>query len=850
MDLQGQGFHLRRLGISAALIAASAAFTASAETDVTVSFDGWNKGPEWVMPFGAGDLSAMASVVSNAVEIHLSKTDYLAEANPDNSMKGLQLLSPGHVTLAFEGLATTDFTSFRQTLDPKAGTVSVAIGTKSGSIECMMYGDRGSGALVCDVDDRRKDRGEMNAVYSIWRSGRGLIPEYRVFTDVKNGSVLISCGERSREAVLKTTREGRRAALAKWWADFWSKGYVILSGDEKAEYLTRLWWVNMYSYASVGYGPVPPKFNGGAGLVEGDRRHWGKDLWYQNTREMIWPMCVAGHPEFAKAILDFYDSCYENVLLNTPKRYPEMKGTEALVLPETMPFLDSKKYTPPAAPAPDVKRPYREPTDAERAASRAKRLARPAAHTSHVFSSGVELVQQMIEYVRFTGDRSYLPVIARWLRGVTAAYLVLLEREADGKWHVHATNVNETWWVKDDSTVDLAAARFVLFQTVAHGKEFGYPDDLIAAAKERLENLAPHPTADKVIWGKRPLFDVEGVVPGDRIFLPCAFKSGDKRNNSENNEMYLVFPFAMCESGDMREIALRTFPESFGSDCHCYGWNPESVVAARLCLTNAADCVYNHAFETAKWPYGGGKSPSQPLYKGALVEEAPYFDGTCVTLTGIQELLLQSHPAEPSADFFRGGEVTVLPCKLPPNWKVRFRLRARGGRMIEYPETSRSAAKAKTELGAPFRDGAVLQRDHEIRIWGTSSPGEKVKVSFGEHTAETTADAKGCWRVALESLPASKTPRVLKANEAEAKDVLVGEVWLCSGQSNAAQPLWDGCPRNRDYGYGWIKDNSPTLKNWKKGKSILEFNDVEAWYIYNPDWSLALGPFHVDCTEP
>ena len=676
MDLQGQGLHLRRHGISAALIAASAAFTASAETDVTVSFDRWNSGDEYVMPVGAGDFSAMVSVVTNALELHLSKTDYFAEG---------ELLSPGHVTIAFEGLSTNGFTSFKQTLDPENGLVTVAIGTKTGRIDCTLYGDRASGALVCDVDDTRTDRIPAKPCYSVWRTGKGLIDAYKVFTDVKDGSILISCGKTSRAAVLKTTRESRRAALAKGWADFWEKGYVILEGDEKAEKLTRWWWINMYGYASVGYGPVPPKFNGGAGLVQGDRRHWGKNLWWNNTREMIWPMCAAGHPEFAKAILDYYDDAFGNILLHTPKWFPEMAGTGAVVVEETMKLEENPYFSKTNPPPPDVTRPYREPTAAERAKSLDIRRARGNAYTTHVYSSGVEYLQQLIDYVRFTGDRTCLPKIARWLRGVTEAYVVLLEKEGDGKWHLHNTNVNESWWKVDDSIVDLAAAKFAFFQTVAHGAEFGFPANLIAAAKERLENLAPFPTAEKVENCATNRLITASVIPGDRIFTACRLAPGVAKKADANNETYLVMPFAMCETGDMYRRAAATAAETFDADCHEYGWPQTSVVAARLRLDDAWKKVWNHAEATQKWPYGGGKSPSLKLYKGAQVEEAPYLDGSGVTMTGIQELLLQSHPAEPSADFFRGGEVTVLPCKLPPNWKVRFRLRARGGRMIEYP---------------------------------------------------------------------------------------------------------------------------------------------------------------------
>lgn len=670
--------------------AALAAVPGFSDVDRTVTFDRPNRGPEWVMPVGAGDFGAMVSVVSNAVELHLSKTDYLAEANPDNRMKGLQLLSPGHVSLVFGNLKTNDLTSFRQTLDPVAGTVTVTFATPSGEITSVIYGERSSGALAVDVSDSRPDRAPARAVYTLWRTGKGVIPEYRVFTDIQGDpsssaySLLVSCGTAARAAAAKTSAAARRDTRARWWRSFWEKGWLLMEGDPKAEYLTRLWWINMYAYAGVGYGPVPPKFNGGTGLVIGDCRHWGKDLWYQNTRELMWPMCVAGHPEFAKGILDFYDECFENVFANTPKRYPEFAGSEAVVLPETMPFLDNGRYTPPKTAAPDVRRPYREPTDAERRASRARRLKRGASHVSHVYSSGAELVQQMIEYVRFTGDRSYLPKIARWLRGAAELYLMLLERGEDGLWHVHASHVNESWWRVDDGIVDLAAARFVLFQTVAHGKSFGYPGNLVAAAKTRLDALAPYPTAERIEWGRRKFIDVKRVTAGTRIFTPCVLKDGMSKNNFENNELYLVYPFAMCESGELRARMLRTYPESYDSDCGNYGWSAVSVGAVRLGLPKAAEYVYNHAAATAQWPYGGGKSPSLPLYRGAKVEEAPYLDGTGVTLTGIQELLLQSHPAEPSADLFRGGKIRRLP-GVPAGWRVRFRLHARGGKVVEYP---------------------------------------------------------------------------------------------------------------------------------------------------------------------
>lgn len=99
------------------------------------------------------------------------------------------------------------------------------------------------------------------------------------------------------------------------------------------------------------------------------------------------------------------------------------------------------------------------------------------------------------------------------------------------------------------------------------------------------------------------------------------------------------------------------------------------------------------------------------------------------------------------------------------------------------------------ELASPFADGMVLQRDMEVPVWGTASAGEAVTVSFGGTQVKTVAAADGSWKVKLPKMAASKESRTLKANEAEIKDVLVGEVWFCAGQSNTELPLVGGSPR-------------------------------------------------------
>jgi hypothetical protein len=96
---------------------------------------------------------------------------------------------------------------------------------------------------------------------------------------------------------------------------------------------------------------------------------------------------------------------------------------------------------------------------------------------------------------------------------------------------------------------------------------------------------------------------------------------------------------------------------------------------------------------------------------------------------------------------------------------------------------------AKVEVPSIFGDNMILQRELLVPIWGTASPGEKVLVSFDNQTVETTADKQGKWMVKLKPLKTSRTERKLTikgSNTITFEGVLVGEVWLCSGQSNMA----------------------------------------------------------------
>jgi sialate O-acetylesterase len=124
-----------------------------------------------------------------------------------------------------------------------------------------------------------------------------------------------------------------------------------------------------------------------------------------------------------------------------------------------------------------------------------------------------------------------------------------------------------------------------------------------------------------------------------------------------------------------------------------------------------------------------------------------------------------------------------------------------------------SATRADVRVSNLFADQMVLQRDMPAPVWGLASPREKVTVQFGEARVTADADANGRWIVKLPPMKASAVPRDLKItgkNALTIHNVLVGDVWLCSGQSNMERSLAN-CDAPQDIAGA----NFPTLRRIK-----------------------------------
>ena len=119
---------------------------------------------------------------------------------------------------------------------------------------------------------------------------------------------------------------------------------------------------------------------------------------------------------------------------------------------------------------------------------------------------------------------------------------------------------------------------------------------------------------------------------------------------------------------------------------------------------------------------------------------------------------------------------------------------------------SASDKAATLEFGAPFSDHAVLQRGMRVPVWGTACPESEVSVAFAGQKKTCIAGTDGVWRVDLDPMQASSEGREVVATACSgsekssvvAHDVLVGELWFASGQSNMECPIWGKNSRFRD----------------------------------------------------
>ncbi len=168
---------------------------------------------------------------------------------------------------------------------------------------------------------------------------------------------------------------------------------------------------------------------------------------------------------------------------------------------------------------------------------------------------------------------------------------------------------------------------------------------------------------------------------------------------------------------------------------------------------------------------------------------------------------------------------------------IRFNIALLGVLLLAYAHS----AQADVRLPALFSDHMVLQQSTAIPVWGWAEPGESVTVTIAGQKQSTKAGAGGKWRIKLRQLKPGgpKTLTVAGKNTIVINDVMIGEVWLGSGQSNMAMPVSGA----RNFEVERTSSNLPQIRMFKvesPGAKEEQEDCKGRWQICSPE---TVGPF-------
>ena len=460
-----------------------------------------------------------------------------------------------------------------------------------------------------------------------------------------------------------------------WWAKFWDRSWIVASDrtvpadmrerlhgepskagsrDEKdgAALVAQSYNVFRFLMACQSRGRVQAKFNGGlftqqllvpaadkrnrSGerpqadgglLLHEDDRLWGRRFTFQNQRLLYWPLLASGDFDLMKPFFAYYSDML-------PMRKAITKAW----------FGHGGAY-------------YREniePTGAERDCGMDGRPGKgepgQAAKYYHdyYFTSGLETTAMMADYVNYTGDTAFRNrVLVPFAREILLFFELHYPFGTDGKLRLDPAQVAETWWLAVNPATDVAGLRFCLDQLLT--MKAGTAEDQARWRKFRTE------------IPEVPLQTIEGrqaIAPAGKW---------DQRHNSENGELYPVFPFrcfgVALGSGELVDWTMqhRSVKDAFGAGC----WTQDQIQWAYAGQASEAAKGLVRRFRIAS------TMCRFPLYGKEGPDSCPDFDHFGSGSIALQRMLVQE----------AGGQILLLPA-WPADWDVDCKLHLSGGGTI------------------------------------------------------------------------------------------------------------------------------------------------------------------------
>jgi hypothetical protein len=406
-------------------------------------------------------------------------------------------------------------------------------------------------------------------------------------------------------------------------------------GDSSAEALTRGYALQRWMNACAGRGAFPIKFNGSIFVVDNkfdaDYRAWGGGYWFQNTRLPYWSMLTAGDFDLMRPLFQMYMKALPARKLATKVYY----GHGGAFFPETMSFWGN----------------YLDQGDLGYGTDRA---GKPDGLTDNPYirrywQGGLEMAAMMLEYYDMTLDAKFRDAtLIPFAKEIVTFFDQHWGRGPDGKIRMEPSQSLETWWQCLNPTPEIAGMRYVI---------------------PRLQKLASDP-ALKSAWQKAlddlPPVPLRKDVKTSATYVVPAQEFANK-NNSENSELYAVFPYRLYTLSAGPE-ALKIARDTWARRIHREngGWQQNSIQAALLGLADEArDYVEDSATRHAP-------DFRFPAMWGPNYDWTPDQDHGSVMMSALQRMVVQ----------YEGDRILVLPA-WPKDLDVSFKLHAPRNTTVE-----------------------------------------------------------------------------------------------------------------------------------------------------------------------
>jgi hypothetical protein len=670
-----------------------AARAADAAFDPVATLDSYNT--EWTdpgqssrdsMPLGNGDTSLNVwTEPSGDLLFYIGKSDAWTENPADKA--GLAKLGRIHVTLTPNSFAAGK--RFSQTLRLHSGEIVVIEGDPNHAAMFRVWVDANNSAIHVEV--KTSDPTTVKTALEVWRtqpdgglSADTILPDQKdqvvwyhhnddkskaavknwTFGGVMEGTNFSTVDPQTLQSAKPATEqafaiyplttpastpeawvaaaqaqatklaaldlEKARAAHARWWDEFWNRSWIFMDGEAKAHETTEGYVLQRFVTACAGRGAYPIKFNGSIFVVDhpaesmggkppvtkpvtADFRAWGGQYWFQNTRAMYWPRLAAGDFDIMRPLFKMYlDQLPANAAL--VKQYYHHDGVYCA---ETAAFWGG----------------FGDLTNNGK-----------GSYTANYFTDLLELSMMGLDYYEYTGDSEFLKTTVLPLaNGITTFFDQHFPHDpASGKLVLDPDNAIEMYWKVHNPAPDIAGLHAVLTRLIA------LPADLADDAQKKtwqreLDELPDLP---------------KGQVGDKTVLLPYEGEQTQPSHNSENPELYAIFPYRLYGTGRPDfQVAVDTFNARRNKTTGC--WVQDPVQAAMVGLTDLAQ--KNVTINLTR------RDPDErfPAFWVRGHDYMPDEDNGGMGELGLQNMLLQNN----------GRQILLLPA-WPANWNANFKLRA------------------------------------------------------------------------------------------------------------------------------------------------------------------------------